>query len=226
VVVVVLAKFKNIAGWSLGEMAFLYGLMVFSQGLTTVLFGSLNYFEGYMVNGEFDRLLVRPLNPLGQIIASKFEVSSAAHFVIGATALYLGSVYSGVEWTAAKALFFPVVIAGAVLIQGGIRLAVSAVAFWTLRNRSLVHTVVYSSKEMILYPISIYRWWMQAFLTILFPLAFVNFYPSHYFLSRDSAILLFHPVIQYCTPLVGAIVFLGAYALWLAGMRNYQSVGH
>jgi len=226
VIVVVLTKFGDIAGWSLGEMAFLYGLMVFSQGVTTILFGSLNDFEGQVINGDFDRLLVRPLSPLVQILASKFEISSLAHFLIGSTALYLGSRSSGVEWTALKALYLPVVIGGAVLIQGGMRLGVAAVCFWTIRNRSLVHILIYSSKEMILYPISIYHRAMQMFLTIAFPLAFINFYPSHYFLSRSGSGLLFHPYIQYMTPVAGVVVFACAYALWRLGITRYQSVGH
>lgn len=226
VILVVLTKFENINGWSLGEMAMLYGLLVFSQGLATLLFAALNNFESLIIEGGFDRFLVRPLNPLAQILVNKFEISSAAHFLIGSTALYFGSTRAGVEWTLSKAAFLPVVITGAVLIHGGIRLAVSAVAFWTIRNRSLVHIIVYSSKEFILYPISIYNLWIQVFLTILFPLAFINFYPSHFFLARDSSTLLFHPAIQYLTPVVGAAVFGMSYSLWKFGVRHYQSVGN
>ncbi|MDH4183422.1 MAG: ABC-2 family transporter protein [Nitrospinota bacterium] len=226
VIVVVLTKFGDIAGWSLGEMAFLYGLMVFSQGITTILFGSLNDFESQIIAGDFDRLLVRPLSPLMQILASNFEISSIAHFFIGSTALYYGSVGAGVEWTWQKAAYLPVVMTGAVLIQGGIRLSVAAVCFWTIRNRSLVHIVVYSSKEMILYPITIYHWGMQLFLTLLLPLAFINFYPSHFFLARSGSNLLFHPFIQYLSPLVGVTLFAGAYALWRLGVSRYQSAGN
>ncbi len=226
VVIVVLSKFHTIDGWTVGEIAFLYGLMVFSQGITTLLFASLNEFETLMISGEFDRLLVRPLSPLGQILANKFEISALAHFFIGVTALYYGSVHANVEWSITKALFLPVVLIGAVLIQGGIRLIVASVAFWTVRNRALVHTVVYSSKEMILYPVSIYQWWMQVFLTLLFPLAFINFYPSHYFLNRSPDGLLFHPAIQYMTPVVGVILFTGSYILWKIGVSKYQSVGN
>lgn len=226
VIVIVLTKFGAIAGWTLGEMAFLYGLMVFSQGVTTVMFGSLNEFEGQIISGDFDRLLVRPLSPLLQILSSGFEISTVAHFFIGTTALYFGSKSSGVEWTLLKGLYLPVVIGGAVLIQGGLRLGVAAVCFWTIRNRSLVHMLVYSSKEMIFYPISIYHWGMQLFLTIAFPLAFINYYPSHYFLSREGADLLFHPFIQYLTPMVGAAVFALAYLLWRLGISRYQSAGN
>ena len=125
VILVILNRFHDIAGWTLGEMAFLYGMMVFSQGLTNVFFASLNDFESFMITGEFDRLLARPLNPLGQILAGKFGVSSIANFFIGITALWFGSVKAGVDWTVYKALFLPVVMVGAVLIQGGVRLAVT-----------------------------------------------------------------------------------------------------
>ncbi|MDH5639479.1 MAG: ABC-2 family transporter protein, partial [Nitrospinota bacterium] len=128
--------------------------------------------------------------------------------------------------TLLKAAYLPVVIGGAVLIQGGLRLGVAAVCFWTIRNRSLVHMLVYSSKEMIFYPISIYHWGMQLFLTIAFPLAFINYYPSHYFLSREGEQLLFHPYIQYLTPMVGLVVFVMAYMLWRLGISRYQSAGN
>ncbi len=226
VILVVLAKFKNINGWDLGEMAFLYGLLVFSQGLSSLFFASMNNFEVMIIEGAFDRYLIRPLNPLMQILANSFEISSVAHFVIGLSALYYGSTRAGVEWTFGKVIFLPFVIAGAVLIQGGIRLAVSAIAFWTIRNRSLVHTIVYSSKEFVLYPVSIYNLWVQVFLTIVFPLAFINYYPSYYFLAKDTGGVLFHPALQYGTPVVGCVVFFLAYKLWGLGVNRYQSVGN
>ena len=226
VVLVTLSRFNTINGWTIGEMAFLYGLLVFSQAIATLFFSSLTGFETHVIEGTFDRLLLRPLSPLGQIMANNFEIGSLAHFIIGVTALYYGSMLAGVEWSIANGLFFAVVMTGAVMIHGGIRIAVSAVAFWTLRNRSLVHIFVFSSKELILYPVSIFSHWVQLFLTIIFPIAFINFYPSHHFLNRDPEGLLFHPTIQYMTPVVGVLVLSAALLLWRRGINHYQSVGN
>ena len=77
-----------------------------------------------------------------------------------------------------------------------------------------------------MYPVSIYNWWMQLFLTLAFPLAVINFYPSHYFLGKDPSDMLFHPYIQYGTPVAGIIVYIMAHMLWRAGVDNYQSVGN
>ncbi|MGR3319440.1 MAG: ABC transporter permease, partial [Candidatus Anammoxibacter sp.] len=183
---VILNQFHQIQGWSLGEMAFLYSLLTFAHGFTNLIFAQLLHFDQIIVNGDFDRTLVRPLSPLGQIIFSKFDASTVAHLIIGIVALYFGSQLAGIEWTLRKILLFPVIITGGVLIAGGIRLLVTSVAFWTLRNRALVHTVVFSSKEFIIYPVTIYNTGIQLFLTFVFPIAFINFYPAHLFLARSG----------------------------------------
>ena len=224
VLLTVAHRFKTISGWTLGEMAFLYGLLIFSQGIASVIFNSLNSFEEFTIKGEFDRVLIRPLNPLGQILCSSFEVSSVSYFFIGTTALVFGSRLSGIEWTAGKLFMLPLVILGAVLIQGGIRICVAAAAFWTIRNRSLVHTVVYSSKEFIYYPISIYNGAIQVFLTFVFPIAFINYYPSAYFLEKAGG-GLFHPVLQFLTPVVGIAVFCASLVFWRKGLNRYQGTG-
>ncbi len=224
IILVIMNKFKTINGWTLGEMAFLYGLLVFSQGITFLLFNSLNHFEKFIVQGEFDRVLTRPLNPLIQVLCSSVEMSSIAHFVIGVTAIIFGSASAHLEWDLKKIIFLALVIGGAVLILGGIRITVSAIAFWTVRNRALVHVFVYSSKEFILYPVSIYNPWVQSFLTFIFPLAFVNFYPASYFLHKSDQ-FIFHPFLQFMTPVVGAILFSLSLLLWRYGINKYQSTG-
>jgi ABC-2 type transport system permease protein len=139
-------------------------------------------------------------------------------------ALYYGSHLAGIDWTFKKTLLFPVIVLGGVLIAGAIRLIVAAVAFWTLRNRALVHTVVFSSKEFILYPVTIYNMGVQLFLTFVFPIAFINFYPAHLFLDRSGDDLL-HPVLEMGTPLVGIILFTISIFTWKAGVSHYQSSG-
>ncbi len=224
IILVIMNKFKTINGWTLGEMAFLYGLLVFSQGVTFLVFNALNHFERFIVQGEFDRVLTRPLNPLMQVLCSGVEVTSLAHFLIGVSTIIFGSKSAGLEWSFGKLIFLALVIAGGVLILGGIRIIISAVAFWTTRNRALVHIFVYSSKEFILYPVSIYNPWVQWFLTFIFPLAFVNFYPAGHFLQKSEQ-FLFHPVLQFMTPAVGIILFTLSLLLWRYGINRYQSTG-
>jgi len=221
---VILARFHEIQGWDLGQMAFLFSLLAFAQGISNLFFSSLHNFDQMIIKGEFDRYLVRPLSPFGQVIVSKFEASTLAHLFIGCIALYIGSEMAEINWTWKKALYFPLVIAGGVMISGAIRLAVTSVAFWTLRNSSLVHTIVFSSREFVIYPVTIYNWGVQFFLTFVFPIAFINFYPAHYFLDRTGEGLL-HPALQMGTPIVGLVLFALSIYSWKAGIDHYQSSG-
>ncbi|GJQ57689.1 MAG: hypothetical protein D8M57_00425 [Candidatus Scalindua sp. AMX11] len=221
---VVLNRFHKIQGWSLGEMAFLYTLLALAHGVTNLIFSQLIHFDQMIITGEFDRILVRPLSPLGQVIFSRFEISTVAHLIMGFVALWFSTHISGIEWTFKKIALFPLIVIGGVLIAGAIRLMVSAVAFWTLRNRSLVHTAVFSSREFIVYPVSIYNTGVQFFLTFVFPIAFINFYPAHLFLDRSGDDLL-HPALQMGTPIVGITLFVISLLAWKSGVNHYQSSG-
>ena len=221
---VVLNRFHEIQGWTMGEMAFLYSLLALAQGFTNLLFSQLVHFDQMIVAGEFDRILVRPLSPLGQVIFSKFEISTVAHLIMGISAFWFSTHFYSIDWTLKKIVLFPIIVTGGVLIAGAIRLMVSAVAFWTLRNRSLVHTAVFSSKEFIVYPVSIYNTGVQFFLTFVFPIAFINFYPAYLFLDRSGEELL-HPALEMGTPLVGITLFTISIIAWKVGVNHYQSSG-
>ncbi|MBF0292488.1 MAG: ABC transporter permease, partial [Nitrospinae bacterium] len=39
------------------------------------------------------------------------------------------------------------------------------------------------------------------------------------------SVILLAPALQYLTPLVGAVTFGLAYALWVVGINRYQSAG-
>ncbi|MCP5004914.1 MAG: hypothetical protein GY941_13395 [Planctomycetes bacterium] len=224
ILLVILNRFHKIQGWSLGEMAFLYTLLAMAHGFTNLIFSQLIHFDQMIVMGEFDRMLVRPLSPLGQVIFSRFEISTVAHLIMGFVALWFSTHIQGIEWTLKKVALFPVIVISGVLILGAIRIMVSAVAFWTLRNRSLVHTAVFSSREFIVYPVSIYNTGVQYFLTFVFPIAFINFYPAHLFLDRSGEDLL-HPALEMGTPIVGSTIFLISLLVWKSGVNHYQSSG-
>ena len=88
----------------------------------------------------------------------------------------------------------------------------------------MVLTAIYGVRRFIEYPITIYDRWLQLFLTVVIPYAFVSFYPAQHFLDKDGQ-ALFHPALQYGTPLVGIFMFALACGFWRFGVNHYQSTG-
>ncbi|MEA2538596.1 MAG: viologen exporter family transport system permease protein, partial [Chloroflexota bacterium] len=58
---VVLSRFETLAGWTLGQIAFLYGLRLIVHTVAGVITGPFFGIEWQVRSGEFDRYLIRPL---------------------------------------------------------------------------------------------------------------------------------------------------------------------
>ena len=70
----VFQRFESIAGWTLGEVAFLYGLVAAAFGTTDLIFGGFDpdTFGPLVQRGTLDQLLLRPANITLQVLGSAF----------------------------------------------------------------------------------------------------------------------------------------------------------
>jgi ABC-2 type transport system permease protein len=224
VIGLMLGHFGSIGGWTPGEMAFLYSLLILSTGFVSSIFSGMLDFSDMIRDGTYDRLLLRPLSTLGQVLAMRFDLTGLLHLFLGLVAIVLSTSLLNIEWTFLRIAFMILSLAGGVLILGGIRIIVAAICFFTVRNESLQHLIVFSTREFLMYPISIYVRPVQFFLTFLLPIAFVNFYPAHVILDRNSSMLI-SPVLAYLAFPAGLFVFTLALYFWKLGERHYSSTG-
>jgi len=219
-----LYRFKTIGGWTAGEVAFLYSLLVLSQGIVGALFSGFHDFSTLIREGTFDRVLLRPLSPMLQVITMRFEAHGIANLLLGVVALVISGRFVSVQWSISTYAILLLTIIGGAMIFASIRVMVGAAAFFTVSTDGLQHLVVFSSREFLLYPVDIYSKPVRFFLTFLFPIAFVNFYPSYYFLARNSD-TLFHPYFIYLTFPVGLLLMALATVFWKIGVAHYSSTG-
>ncbi len=225
VIGVMLNRFHRIGGWETGDIAFLYGLLVLAQGLTASITSGMLEFSDFVREGTFDRVLLRPLSPMGQILAMRFDPTGVAHLLLGIVALVVASRWGHVPWSPGIVLLLFVTVGGGALILSAIRIAVAGVAFFTISNQGLQHLVVFSAREFLLYPVDIYSRPVRVLLTFIFPVAFINFYPAHLFLDRSTE-TLFHPAFVYLTLPVGVFALVGSLIFWKYAVGKYSSTGN
>ncbi|MDH5655537.1 MAG: ABC-2 family transporter protein [Spirochaetia bacterium] len=219
-----LNRFRTIGGWDAGEIAFLYGLLVLAQGIVGALFAGLHDFSSFVREGTFDRVMLRPLSPLMQIITMRFEAHGVANMILGIAALVVAEQFVEINWNFLSISVMAVTVLGGAMILGAIRIMVGATAFFTVSTEGLQHLIVFSSREFLLYPIEIYSKPVKFFLTFLFPIAFINFYPAHYFLEKTSETII-HPYFIFMTFPVGLFMMILAVAYWKFGVNQYASTG-
>jgi ABC-2 type transport system permease protein len=80
VVVIFFARMPALGGWTLPEIGLLYGLSGVAFGLSDMVIAGFDYayFGPNMVRlGEFDRVLIRPVNVFLQVLTSQFTLNWA-----------------------------------------------------------------------------------------------------------------------------------------------------
>src|SRR6202044_2371100 len=163
-VVVLFQKVPQLAGWRFEEVLFLYGFSLIPYGIFNVV--SLNLYDfgnNYIIEGKFDRVLLRPISSLFQVLFETFRIESLQEVATGVFCMWWATRRLGLAWTSTKfaMLLFFGLCAGIIYIS--VFLILSTVSFW-FEDRIGVHPPVWNVIAFGRYPLSIYSGVVQFFL--------------------------------------------------------------
>ncbi len=209
---------KTIAGWNFKQILLLYGVTRIPVGIAGYCFDEL-YQIGpkYIRNGDFDKILLRPVHPLISIIGGSSEFTSVGDVVIGLGITIYMLIDLAIPITALlifKIIFFSIV--GAFII-GAINTIFSISSFWTYRSDEVIWSF-YRMYTFTEYPIDIYNKVIKIVITIILPFAFVAYYPTMDYLGFNHAMI-------YLSPLVAIVLWFIAIKLWNLALTKYRSTG-
>jgi ABC-2 type transport system permease protein len=222
---VVLTRFQAIAGWTLGEVAFLYGVRLIMHALTGVLAGDLHTLEWKVRQGEFDRYLVRPMPALLQILFQHIHVNIFGDLLGGLALFVMASTLVAVDWTPLAIVYLVLALIGGALIELALRLLFSALVFRFLSANALLFLLDTLVGNFANYPLKIFGSVLEFLLTFGLPLAFMAYFPTTVLLGRTGELGV-SPLLAYGTPLAGVVWLSLAVLVFQREMRHYQSAGH
>jgi ABC-2 type transport system permease protein len=222
----IFGRFGSIAGWSLGEVAFLYGIAETSFGLMDMLFSGFDppNFGRQVRLGLFDQLLLRPVNITLQIMGSDFVLRRIGRILQGMVIFGLAVHMTHVHWTLGKLLYLPLVFASVIAFFGGLFITGATITFWTVESIEIINILTYGGTEMMSYPMHIYQDWLRYFFTYILPAVFLSYYPALYMLDKPDP-FHFPAFAPFLSPIVGFGLLALALAFWNFGIRHYQSTG-
>ncbi|AEE17585.1 ABC transporter permease [Treponema brennaborense] len=209
-----------LSGWSFYEVLFIYGFAQIPRGLDHVFTDNLWLLSGWMIaKGEMDRYLVRPLNPLFQAIAERFQPDGLGEFLVGVILTVYAAVKLQLSPTPLSFAVLAITVPAGALIITAIKLIFTSCAFWLKRSQSYLYTA-YNFNEFCYYPVTIYSKSIRFVLTFVVPFAMTSYYPAAYLLGKGtfaSGVLM--PV------LTAAVFCTGGYLFWKRGLAHYESAG-
>ena len=215
----VVQEFGTINGWNYGQLAFLYGIAVMSHALSMIFFVQGWFMGYYVIEGDFDRFLLRPLSVLYQFFFTQFNIIGVTDLIPGILVFAYGCRAVGFQWNMRNIGALLLLLAGATLIRGGIYIMMGTLSFWTKSTNDFAGFTQEFFDKTTMYPLSMYPEAMQLLLTFVIPIGWISFYPAQALLDgAESCVCI--------TFAIGLAMVILAGIFFKHGLKNYESAGH
>ncbi len=216
----VFTDMTRLEGWALHEVILIYGFLATARGLAIVFLNAPWHLAGYLQYGILDRLLVRPVSPLFQMVAEGSMPLHSAGTVAGGIAAIVYALSQARDlfhpwWL----LYIPLALVSGTLTAFGVNLLVSCLQFWVVNARSLMDPTQYVL-DFARFPVTIYPPFLRAIMTWVLPYAMAGFYPAA-FLLRGAGYRTYGLVALLVGPALAGI----AAAVWSFSLKRYKSTG-
>src|SRR3984893_8095319 len=217
---IVFSRVPAVQGWSYDEMIFLFGFSLIPLGIFNVLSWNLYLFaDRYLIEGRFDRVLLRPVSSIFQVLFEAFRLESLQETLTGIGAVAWAVHRMGVHYGPIDlVLFVAWAVCGAVIYLA-IFVALTATSFW-IEDRIGISPPIFNLMQFGRYPLTIYDGWVRFTLSFVIPFAFASFYPTAHFLRHPEFLREF-----WAVPFVAILTLTLSLALWKSGVARYHSTG-
>ncbi len=216
---ILFTQIKAIGDWGFAQVLLIYGLSILSRSLFHLFWVNLMSLPAMIKDGTFDILLVRPLNPLFQVVAGYLDDDDWGELITAGILIWtslgmLGKKTSlGILWALSSGIFGS-------LIFASIHIAANGVSFFTVENSGFT-SLAWTLDEFSRYPRDIYGKTARVVITWVFPVAFASFFPAQ-LLFQDNSMVLW----ALGTPFVAALTLAAALRFWEFALNHYQGAGH
>jgi ABC-2 type transport system permease protein len=213
-------RIPSLAGWSREEVLLIYGMSMVSYGLFgTVSWNLFEFGDRYIIQGRFDRVLLRPAGTYTQILFDSFRIPALSESLVGLLVVAWSARRLGLDPSAFDLLFgVTAVVSGAVIFIAVFSLLASL--SFHFEDRIGISPPVFNLIAFSRYPQTIFPAAIGFLLRWVIPFGFVAFYPAEGLLGRSPyrGLTVLAPVVALGFALLTAL-------MWRIGVRRYESTG-
>ncbi|MGP3752737.1 ABC transporter permease [Streptomyces sp. IBSNAI001] len=223
-IMLMFAHVDVLGGFTLPEVALLYGTSATAFGLADLVLGSMDRLGRRVRDGTLDTLLVRPVPVLAQVAADRFALRRLGRITQGLLVLGYALVTLDIAWTPVKVVMLPLMVLSGAAIFGAVFVVGAAFQFYAQDASEVQNAFTYGGTTMLQYPPTVFAKDLVRGVTFVVPLAFVSWLPALYVLGRDYPLDLPRWVAGL-PPVVAAGCWVLAGLAWRVGLRSYRSTG-
>lgn len=211
---------NSIDEFNIYQMLALYGFAQITRGLDHFYSDYLWFFSSQGVtHGIYDKYLVRPLNPLFQIIIEKVQFDAIGEILTGVLVFSysLSKLNILIDYILILKILFFVLIG--TIVYTCIKIIATSSVFYIKKGFSLLNAI-YSISNFAKYPITIYPKFMQMILTYVLAYALTSYYPVKYILISKMDIYALIKILS-----IVIVLIIATKIIWSKGEARYESSG-
>lgn len=219
IILLIYANSSGVPGWSLMQFFILIGTLEVAAGFAWFLFIEFPFDIVEAVReGEFDLYLLKPYNPLVFLSLTGIDIDAFVKFLVGAILVIFAAVKLNLSFFSLNTLAYFYLIFLAIAFLHAMMVIVSAVAIIAVKSYALLD-VFFKLFDIVRYPVTIYSSEIQFFLTFLFPIAIVSFYPAQALMHGINLLTLTKITIAI------ASFYTVTIFIWKFALKKYSSAG-
>jgi len=217
----IFAQIPDLNGWSFYQLVYIYGYAQIPRGIDHFFTNNLWIFTRKTVKeGLFDRYLLRPVNPLFQILIEQCCPDGIGEFLVGMVLVIYATVHLGIAITVGGIICFVISVIFGAFIYLSLKLLLATNAFFFMDAYQILY-LGYNLSDFVKYPLGIYNKPIRFTLSYIIPLGFTAFIPASFFLGTST---LYSTII---VEIIVAIIFFSiAYRYFCYGCNKYESAGN
>ena len=214
-------RFESLAGWSFAEAALCFGVTGAAFALSECFARGFDAFSQMIIQGDFDRIMLRPRNTILQVLGAKTDVIRIGRFLVSLAILLYIIPMLDMDWNAAKIFTLVMMVIGGAVIFSGVFILSATFCFFTLEGLEVVNIFTDGGRELASYPLPVYGRYIRLFFTFIIPYGTFNYLPLLYITGRVSS----NEILYMIMPIIGMLFIFPCLAVWNFGLRRYKSSG-
>ena len=219
IIISLFTKFNNIKGFSMFEVLLCFSIIQFGFAFNEVFARGIDKFENLIIDGGFDRLLLRPKGIILQVLCNDSDFIKVSRLIQSIIVLVISLINLNINWNIYRVICLLLMLVSSIVIFFGIFLLAASYCFITVQGLEVRNVFTDGGKQMAQYPIGVFKKGFVYFFTFIIPYAFVNYYPLLYFVGKNN-------ITYYClSPLIVFIYLIPCVLIFYLGIKKYSSVG-
>lgn len=214
VVILIVSRTQVLAGYNLIQSLIFFMTFNVIDTVTQLLFRDVYRFRPKIVSGDFDLVLVQPLNALGRVLLGGADPMDLV--VLLPYSFLLIYFLLQIQFNLSQLLIYLFLVINGLLIATGFHILVLALGILTTEIDHAV--MIYRDIEsMVRFPVDIYKEPLRGFITFIIPVGIMMTFPAKALFGQLSSLLIVISVV-----ICGGILWFSLY-LWQQALKRYTS---